>query len=222
MEFRRRQWVYFDNRHVTPSLPAHRRCPIVSVLTLGCALTFPNRETLETVAKKAQSNRKTTDDGFKTPANKLSVAAVAGNPSASSRKPLEAQEHEPPASETSAILVSGTSSAPQTAKQGPPTSGVQVAVIGDVGTDWLFISDQPSRPAGPHGHPWTQSPATNLFALPGGAWLSGHMIQGALAAPIFHRRYSALISRAGKDKPAAVTLGGTLKWATSSERTQGL
>lgn len=70
-------------------------------------------------------------------------------------------------------------------------SQLQIAVIGDVGTDWAFISNQPARKRSPAFQPWTKYPATHLYSFPGGAWFSGHMIQGAVADPIFMRHDGA-------------------------------
>lgn len=72
-----------------------------------------------------------------------------------------------------------------------PTDCLRIAVIGDVGTDWAFISSQPARSRSPVFQPWTKYPATHLYSFPGGAWFSGHMIQGAIADPIFQQVDSA-------------------------------
>lgn len=76
------------------------------------------------------------------------------------------------------------------------------AVIGDVGCDWAFLSMEPARPKAPAFQPWTMHPSTRLFAFPGGAWFSGHMVQAALGSPPFSRRYAAIVRNL--DKPSAI------------------
>jgi hypothetical protein len=76
-----------------------------------------------------------------------------------------------------------------------PAQAVLIAAVGDVATDWAFFSREPSPPQSSDMKPWTRDTATRLYALPGGAWFSGHMLQGALTEPpIFERSHTFTIS----------------------------
>jgi hypothetical protein len=88
---------------------------------------------------------------------------------------------------------------------------LRIAVIGDVGVDWGFISNEPSRPRAPFFQPWAHYPATHLFAFPGGAWFTGHMIQGAIAPAPFRHHYFAKVQKSvGADRATMIALTGKL------------
>ena len=107
-------------------------------------------------------------------------------------------------------------------KQGSgPEQQLHVAVIGDVMTDWAFISKEPARPRFPVFKPWTRDPATHLFALPAGAWFSGHMIQGALSGPVFSRKHSIEISTARDRSSAHVVLKAAVPVLADSDPPEG-
>ncbi len=72
-------------------------------------------------------------------------------------------------------------------------SKIRVAVIGDVGVDYAFISQEPPKGRSVPKQPWTYNPGTHLFAIPGGAWFTGHMVQAALEGPRFSRMYEARV-----------------------------
>jgi len=96
-------------------------------------------------------------------------------------------------------------------------ANLNVAVIGDVMTDWAFISREPARPRLPVFKPWTRDPAAHLFTFPGGAWFSGHMIQGALAPPVFRRTHSITVSGTGSTNPSHISLQGRLRTPAAVE-----
>lgn len=112
------------------------------------------------------------------PASSPDSSASANQPAI---PPTEAGTVSGPATQLPAAAAANDSS--------PPRRRVHIAVIGDVTVDWAFISREPSRPRFPVFKPWTRDPAAHMFALPGGAWLSGHMLQGALVDPVFARTY---------------------------------
>lgn len=91
-----------------------------------------------------------------------------------------------------------------------PVAKLNVAVIGDVMTDWAFISRERARPRFPVFKPWTRDPSTHLFAFPAGAWLSGHMIQGALSDPVFDRSHRVTIRKKSGAPATHVVLRGGL------------
>lgn len=93
---------------------------------------------------------------------------------------------------------------------------LDVAVIGDLLTDWAFISREPPRPRFPSFRAWTRETATYLFAFPGGAWFSGHMIQGALGSPVFERTTTTHIRPTSNSPLMHVVLKGTLAFTKLS------
>lgn len=88
---------------------------------------------------------------------------------------------------------------------------VTVAVIGDVTTDWTFLSREPAPARIPDVKPWNGDKSTHLFAMPSGAWMLGHMLQGALwEPPIFEREHSVRITPLGTGTPTRILLKGDL------------
>lgn len=73
-------------------------------------------------------------------------------------------------------------------------SQIRVVVVGDVGVDHTFVSQQPPKGRGPLAFPWTYYPGMNLYSIPGGAWYTGHMVQAALEGARFAREYAACVS----------------------------
>ncbi len=115
-----------------------------------------------------------------------------------------------PAASDSLITGAASEKAIEVLSEAIPRSLLNVAVIGDVMTDWAFISKEPARARFPVFKPWTRDPATHLFALPAGAWLSGHMIQGALSAPVFERMHSVKIKQAIAGRQTHIVLRGAI------------
>ena len=84
---------------------------------------------------------------------------------------------------------------PPTNPQPPSLStrrAVHVAAIGDVRLDWLFISREPAQQRFPASRPWTRDPAAHIYLIPGGAWFSGQMLQGAIKPETFDKTYQLI------------------------------
>ena len=97
-----------------------------------------------------------------------------------------------------ASVISQTHASQQNASESPESAAsplLNIAVIGDVMTDWAFISKEPARARFPVFKPWTRDASTHLFALPAGAWLSGPLIQGALSEAYFERTHTIKIKQ---------------------------
>lgn len=176
------------------------------------AATRPEEPSLSLEVDKSTGRTNTTSssgesgDAHVTPVT--SPTGTASNEAAESVKSLQAALDGEAANSTA-------SSAESTPKTPPPI--IQIASIGDVGADWAFISSLPSEPDSDGAYePWKKLSATHLYAFPGGAWFTGHMVQAALEGPRFSRTYQATISTPQQEgdkgaRPTDVEIAGTVK-----------
>lgn len=95
---------------------------------------------------------------------------------------------------------------------------IKIAAIGDVSTDWVFVSKEPAPSRLPRMRPWSRDISTQLFPIPGGAWFSGHMLQGALwEPPVFTRSHHVEIEPLNDGFSTLVSIDGTIDFGNAEK-----